>query len=123
MKRVLLSLLIMSGSLATADIARAEFGGPIPPQQAQPTGPTAGEQERYGLLPAIRQVVFWKAQAPVPPANVPYPHPPYMPPQGMPYPPPGCAPGYMGSLPGTLVFPQHQYIRSPRDFFMYKPAR
>ena len=25
---------------------------------------------------------------------------------------------YPNGVPGTLVFPNHQYIRSPRDFFM-----
>lgn len=24
-------------------------------------------------------------------------------------------------MPGTLVFPNHPYARSPRDFFMYEP--
>jgi hypothetical protein len=24
---------------------------------------------------------------------------------------------------GTLVFPNHQFVRSPRDFFMYEPGR
>ena len=40
----------------------------------------------------------------------------------------GGGPGY-GAYPqyppvnqGTLVFPNHQYVRSPRDFFMYEPG-
>lgn len=38
-------------------------------------------------------------------------------------PPPGIGyPGTPGSqMPGTLVFPNHPYSRSPRDFFMYEP--
>ncbi len=28
-------------------------------------------------------------------------------------------PNYPGGMPGTLVFPNHQFVRSPRDFFMY----
>lgn len=38
-------------------------------------------------------------------------------------PPPGIGyPGTPGSqMPGTLVFPNHPYARSPRDFFMYEP--
>jgi hypothetical protein len=26
-------------------------------------------------------------------------------------------------MQGTLVFPHHPYVRSPRDFFMYEPGR
>ena len=38
-------------------------------------------------------------------------------------PPPGIGyPGTPGAdMPGTLVFPNHPYARSPRDFFMYEP--
>jgi hypothetical protein len=38
-------------------------------------------------------------------------------------PPPGIGyPGTPGAqMPGTLVFPNHPYMRSPRDFFMYEP--
>jgi len=38
-------------------------------------------------------------------------------------PPPGIGyPGTPGAgMPGTLVFPNHQYVRSPRDFFMQDP--
>ena len=38
-------------------------------------------------------------------------------------PPPGIGyPGTSGAnMPGTLVFPNHPYARSPRDFFMYEP--
>jgi hypothetical protein len=36
--------------------------------------------------------------------------------------------GYGGQMyppvnQGTLVFPHHTYVRSPRDFFMYEPGR
>jgi hypothetical protein len=33
-------------------------------------------------------------------------------------PPPYGVYGNPGGMPGTLVFPNHQYNRSPRDFFM-----
>ena len=37
----------------------------------------------------------------------------------------GSGAGYGGlpadQMPGTLVFPNHPYARSPRDFFMYEP--
>ena len=26
-------------------------------------------------------------------------------------------------MQGTLVFPNHQFVRSPRDFFMYEPGK
>jgi hypothetical protein len=32
-------------------------------------------------------------------------------------------PQYPPMMQGTLVFPQHQFIRSPRDYFMYEPGR
>lgn len=32
-------------------------------------------------------------------------------------------PQYPPVMQGTLVFPNHQYMRSPRDFFMYEPGR
>ena len=28
---------------------------------------------------------------------------------------------YPNGVPGTLVFPQHPFVRSPRDFFMWEP--
>jgi hypothetical protein len=50
--------------------------------------------------------------------------------------PHGCGPGGPGgpggfghgynpyaAQQGTLVFPHHPYVRSPRDFFMYEPGR
>ena len=30
---------------------------------------------------------------------------------------------YPPVMQGTLAFPNHPYVRSPRDFFMYEPAR
>ena len=132
MKRICFAWMVAAGVLSTS-AARADFGGPVAPQMPTanpyhqaPPKPSAGEKERYGLLPAIQEVVFWKkAQTPIPPANVPYPYPPYMATGGNPYAPTmgQCAPQMMGSMPGTLVFPQHQYIRSPRDFFMWQPNR
>lgn len=32
-------------------------------------------------------------------------------------------PQYPPVMQGTLVFPNHQYMRSPRDYFMYEPGR
>jgi len=33
------------------------------------------------------------------------------------------APNPYAAQQGTLVFPHHPYVRSPRDFFMYEPGR
>jgi hypothetical protein len=35
----------------------------------------------------------------------------------------GDYPQYPPMMQGTLVFPYHTYVRSPRDFFMYEPGR
>ena len=35
----------------------------------------------------------------------------------------GGYPQYPPMMQGTLVFPNHQYVRSPRDFFMYEPGK
>lgn len=31
----------------------------------------------------------------------------------------GAGMGGQSNMPGTLVFPQHPFVRSPRDFFMW----
>lgn len=35
----------------------------------------------------------------------------------------GYGPQYPPVMQGTLVFPNHPFVRSPRDFFMYEPNR
>lgn len=35
----------------------------------------------------------------------------------------GGAPPYTPVMQGTLVFPQHPFVRSPRDYFMTEPHR
>ena len=99
--------------------ARADFGQTLPPAPAPqqpsadgPYGPNA--EEVYGLHPAIRKLFFWKKdvgacknckkQAPLPPGY-------------------GTPGGPGGPQVGTLVFPNHPYARSPRDYFMYEPGR
>ncbi len=38
--------------------------------------------------------------------------------------PPGYGVNYaQPTMQGTLVFPNHPFVRSPRDFFMYEPNR
>lgn len=94
--------------------AQAQFGsGPMAPPPGMSMGmpgPTAGGAgctecgDRHGWHPVLKKLMWWKKDhgckggcAAVPP-------------------PPG-APG--GPQVGTLVFPNHPFVRSPRDFFMY----
>ena len=155
MKRLVLAALAAVGFAVTA---RADFGGPtvMPRGQGQPPMMTPDEyriqQERYGLLPMLRRVVWWKPADPAPapvPGQVPH-HPttgyvPGMSGPGMCQPgmggpgmygagmAPGMGgpgmygagmygPGMMGPQ-GTLVFPHHPFARSPRDYFMWEPGR
>jgi hypothetical protein len=101
--------------------------------QAQPA-PEAPAGERYGFNPFLRKIVWWKGGSTggctncgsssggpaFPPAPGAYGTPPGLgaAAPGLGYP---GTPGY--SMPGTLVFPHHYYMRSPRDFFMWEPNR
>lgn len=116
-KRILTAALLLSGLAFTAGTASADWGtAPVPGygQQQQPTAPvsTVGQ---YGWNPIFKKVLWWKKDGcdggacggkgcadKGPPA----------PGSGLP-----GSPG--ASMPGTLVFPNHPYIRSPRDYFMY----
>jgi len=121
MKRIWLAVAAAVGLLTAAGVSRADFGGPPPVMQAGgPVAPQAAENtaNRYGILPFFRQVVWWK-KAPSgcvgagcgntmsggPRVGG------YAPPMAMPY---------GGQPQGTLVFPNHQFNRSPRDFFMWE---
>lgn len=150
MKRMFWALAVVA--LAGTGTSRADWGGfgPPTPQAGYPVQPARGEfsspntltglafnhsgkaPDRYGLMPGLRRAfrldggcdtcgnggkpgLFSKGG--------------------------GCANGncghggHGGGYPGydypqyppinqgTLVFPQHQFIRSPRDFFMYEPGR
>ena len=143
MKRMILAAAAAAG---LAMSARADFGGPAvpPPQPGQPMMSPQEYQvqrDRYGLLPMLRKVVWWKSAEPAAPAQgSPHPTTGYVP--GM-YGPgmghPGMAhpgmghpgmygpgmghPGMMGRPQGTLVFPHHPFARSPRDYFMWEPGR
>jgi len=107
MKRMLLVLAVAAGLAAAGGSARADWGaGP------GPTGPGPGAMipdapkqlpDRYGFAPFLRK--GWKLGG----------H--------------GCA-GYpgagipqLGNPQGTLVFPHHPFVRSPRDYFMYDIPR
>jgi hypothetical protein len=109
--------------------------------------PPAPAPDKYGLNPILRRVVWWKKDFggcsncgtpghatvgnPAPyGAGMPYgagvPYGGGMPPgAGMPGMMGGAPgmPGMGGTMPGTLVFPNHWYSRSPRDYFMMEPGR
>jgi len=139
MKRLMLAAAAAVGVLAMAGESRADFGGAPPVMQAGgPQPPQAKENTagRFGLLPAFQRVVWWGKKEPAGCSGpgcgggVRTPHVGgYAPPMGgqngpgMGYPGPGSGypgPG-MGQPQGTLVFPNHQFSRSPRDFFMWEP--
>jgi hypothetical protein len=75
--------------------------------------------DKYGLHPRIKRMFrigTRKEPATVPPSYY-YPQMGYG--QGGPaYNPNGYPPGGVGPAQGTLVFPNHPFVRSPRDFFM-----
>lgn len=131
MKRFYLAAVLGLGLFAAQ--ASAEPGGatPLPPAPgaagcADCGGvPAASEARKYGLLPFIRRLAFWKkddcgddcgrgkiigGRAPASAWETP------LPPPGIGYP---GTPGH--AMPGTLVFPNHPYSRSPRDFFLWEP--
>ncbi|MCS6865356.1 MAG: hypothetical protein RMJ56_00875 [Gemmataceae bacterium] len=120
---------------------QADWGGRVPPppgssgatlQLPEIGGPNtlwgAGEPyngvapDRYGLNPRLKK--FFRIGSLKEPASVP---PPYYWPmmgynqKGPAYNPQGYPPGAYGPMQGTLVFPHHPFVRSPRDFFMYEP--
>jgi hypothetical protein len=136
MKRMLMAMAAL-GLIAGA--VRADWGGPGGPPPT--TGPAQVPQiggpntllglgdpyngtapDKYGLNPRIKR--FFRLNTPRQPATVP---PSYYYPQmgygqnGPAYNPTGYPPGAYGAAQGTLVFPHHALIRSPRDYFMYDP--
>jgi hypothetical protein len=111
MNRMLLAAAALA-CVAVAD-ARADWGAtpPVPayPYSAPPAAETSNV-DRFGWHPVIRKVLWWKMDGgsckncgkckgcePTPP--------PY---------------GVYPNTPGTLVFPNHQFNRSPRDYFMWE---
>ena len=126
MKRIWIAIAAAFGLLASAQFSQANDGYGGAPVAALPGPETivgdSGVEHRYGVLPWLRRNLSLKSiggcngcgvghhgggavQLPPPGAGVPG------------YPQPG-QPG-MG-MPGTLVFPQHPFVRSPRDFFMWE---
>jgi hypothetical protein len=102
MRKYLLTLAVVAMAGLTA---KADFNAP--------PAPGAGGAE-FGWNPIMKKMLWWKkdkgthfnkVSAPPAPPGVPQF-------SGGPY---GTGPG----MPGTLVFPNHAFVRSPRDFFMY----
>jgi hypothetical protein len=98
MKRILFA--VAAAVAVTAADARADWGATPPPQP--PAGaPVAagGGSGEYGWNPVFKRCLWWKKDCG----------------SG------NCGKGHGGAAAGpagTLVFPQHPYARSPRDWFM-----
>ncbi len=128
MKKFLFTMAVAAGVVVTSNGANAQWGGPpgaggmpggmgMPPGgiQGMPYGPppgasmaSGGGASPYGWNPMFKKVLWWKKDSSSPCGK-----------NGK-----GCAdtnavPQLGAATPGTLVFPQNPYIRSPRDFFMY----
>ena len=153
MKRILLALAVAALSAAGASADPGGFappaprggqapGGAMPGGYAMPanhnaarpdtlvgvvTAPSERPPDRYGMLPGLRKLFSLdkgcstcgecngKHRGGCPSGGCgPFGHGSY------------GGPAMMGPPPanqGTLVFPHHPYVRSPRDFFMYEPGR
>ena len=116
-----------AAALATAGTTLAEPGGPtFAPPAHEMTGAEAGpvESDVYGCHPLIRKLCFWKKPATtVLPSHKHAPMGPYGPLPGLVPDHAQAGAGVPGAgMPGTLVFPSHPYVRSPRDYFMYEPG-
>src|SRR5262245_22020748 len=102
MKRILFAAAVAM-AVATAD-ARADWGwgpGAAPPQQAAAPAQAPAGGDCYGWHPTLKRLMWWKKDCKS-----------------------GNCGGHNGAgaaagPAGTLVFPQHQFARSPRDWFMY----
>ena len=133
MKRMLIAVAALG---LAAGAARADWGGrvvatgnpqgqPSPPQLPQVGGPNTllgmgdpynGQApDRYGLNPRLRRMFRLGNSGQSPSAY--YPMMGYNQ-NGPAYNPHGYPPGAYGPAQGTLVFPHHTFLRSPRDFFM-----
>jgi hypothetical protein len=100
-----------AGVVATAGLASAEPGGPTFAPAPPSYGPEMGAEEVgpsnddvYGCHPLLRKLFFWKKDTKCK----------------------DCAPRTAPPPPaqqGTLVFPHHPFVRSPRDYFMWQPGQ
>ena len=145
MKRMLMALAAVAGLAAAAGSARADWGqsnAPVSPQAGggpsfTPAGfnapgtlmgagaPVPGKSpDRYGLLPALRKP--FRAEGSCSSCGHGGRTGPVCGPRGSGHlagPGYSAQPQYPPVQQGTLVFPNHTYVRSPRDFFMYEPGR
>jgi hypothetical protein len=110
MKRMLLVLAVAAGLAAAGGSARADWGGmsggpgPAPGAGMIPDAPKGRLPDRYGFAPFLRKGLklgSCGACSGYPGAGIPQ----------------------LGSPQGTLVFPNHPFVRSPRDYFMYEPGK
>jgi hypothetical protein len=100
MRRMLLAFAVVMGFAAMAE---ANWG--TPPVPSQPTGNV------YGWNPIFKKVLWRKKDNACSSGQC----------GGYGHGGPGAG---MGNQPqGTLVFPNHPYARSPRDFFMWEAGK
>jgi hypothetical protein len=132
-------LLAVAALGLAASAVRADWGGPAPApgHSAQgggamplpgfntpntllgPGEPSNGvAPDPYGLHPKLKKLFRLNGKSP---ASY-YPQMGYTQ-NGPAYNPTGYPPGTYGPAQGTLVFPNHPFIRAPRDYFMYEPNR
>jgi len=100
MRRMLLAAIAVVGTTAAA---QANWGSPPMPQQA---APAAAPTNMYGW----NQRLLWWKKSPCGTKNN----------CGAAGYGAGAGAGAGEGTPGTLVFPQHPFVRSPRDYFMYE---
>lgn len=126
MKRLLMAMLVVG---LAAGAARADWGGRgAAPANCAPApqigGPNTllgmGEPangvapDKYGLHPKLKRLFSFGGRGSTPDYGaMGYGQ------MGPAYNPNGYPPGAFGPAQGTLVFPNHPYVRSPRDYFMY----
>ena len=121
MKRMLFALAVVAGVAAASGSARADWGGvgpntggaQLPPpgsvsgpgtlMGAGAASPTRGP-DQFGLAPWLRKPLRARGVTACPPVAGGY---------------PAAAAGYGQVQQGTLAFPHHPFVRSPRDFFMW----
>jgi hypothetical protein len=120
MTRMLWAAVAAAAVAATAGDARAQWGTPPAPMPGYGAPEGCASADRYGWHPILRKALWFHKDGcgrggcrgkggcgqVTPPYGV------YGGGPGGAYGAPG------GGMPGTLVFPNHQFNRSPRDFFM-----
>lgn len=131
MKRILIAVAALGLAVGAA---RADWGGPPAPGTVKQTGGGGGPigvgapgtllgpsepfngvaPDPYGLHPRIKRLF---RLGPGGSKSQYYPQMGYTQ-SGPAYNPTGYPPGALGPAQGTLAFPHHPFVRSPRDFFM-----